>query len=412
MPESGFLKWWETQRQFSVPAIRIFVESEGMIYGRLEDGSYRSSHVGIPSDTYACNVCGPKAYVGKLETVNGEPTTLRTLQLPYDDVLGFSVAPDFLQWYKAQANTKGASLAPLKMSPSQGEYPDGQWVHLMTGLAYEQTESGFTARYNNSTQSEWLKVIGSKSLAVAIGLEANCVLRGNPAHGAGLVRAFTAWTQGGALRTQAKSNIDTAAGHLVRVFVSNPDPRPAPEGPCAFCASPANHWGTPWPLCAEAHCSAANHFHEERCQSGGVDTPETRTETLVYAKRWLEDQLAETAKQKPEGSCSFCNEPALFPNVPGTPLTCATHERAGWRLHHRLELGGVSDTPELRQEVLRHVAASDQFLRDGQREASGALTLFDEFGTERDRRGKGIAELKPPPEEIPLVGITPHYEWP
>jgi hypothetical protein len=391
--------------EYHVPRTYIFVEHEQTLYQRLVDGGYRVVLKEVKNDEQACKHVPPYAFVGKLMLFGDTPHSTLWLQCHPTEMIPVC---NFLKWYEAQTNTKGASLTPVKKGPPQPSYyPAGKWVYVTQGsLIFQQTASGFVLRYTTWLLQELLESLGHQALIVAVGGEVDDVLRGNPGHAVELIVSFRIWHD--TLRAQAKSNVDTAAGHLVFV----PAPRPAPEGSCAFCAAPANHWGTPWPLCAEAHCSAANHFHEERCQNGGVDTPETRAETLAYAKRWLEDQLAETAKQKPEGSCSFCKEPALLPNVPGTPLTCATHERAGWRLHHRLELGGVSDTPELRQEVLRHVAASDQFLRDGQREASGALTLFDEFGTERDRRGKGIAELKPPPEEIPLVGITPHYEWP
>jgi hypothetical protein len=103
---------------------------------------------------------------------------------------------------------------------------------------------------------------------------------------------------------------------------------------------------------------------------------------------------------------------------------CRTHERAAWRLTHILDIGGVSDTPELRAEVLRKVAESDRLLRQHQCEALGARTDRDYKTTRPDVYGTGIAHhasvpypdtvatMKAPPEEIPLVGSTPHYEWP
>lgn len=204
--------------------------------------------------------------------------------------------------------------------------------------------------------------------------------------------------------------------------VSNPDPRPDPEGLCSFCAAnPANHWGSnDWKICASADCSAAHHFHEERCQSGSVDTPETRAESLRYGRQWLLDQAFEDAQKKPEGSCGFC--PASGNHVARHPDCivpfCSKHEREAWRLTHRIELGGVCDTPQLREEVLRHVAASDAFLREKQCEERGARTERD-YVSRPTKRGKKLSSLElphepagKPSEEIPLVGTTPHYEWP
>jgi hypothetical protein len=118
-------------------------------------------------------------------------------------------------------------------------------------------------------------------------------------------------------------------------------------------------------------------------------------------------------KAAPIERCAFCPDPAEVP-IPGTIATCDKHEREGWRLQHRLEAGGLSDTEHARQEVLRHVAASDAFLREMQIEETGARTAWD--CSDRTRRipdgHPSLTEQKPPPEEIPLVGTTPHYEWP
>jgi hypothetical protein len=200
--------------------------------------------------------------------------------------------------------------------------------------------------------------------------------------------------------------------------VFDPDPRPAPEGLCSFCAEgPAGHWGSgDWQICASADCTVAHHFHEERCANGSVDTEATRAESLRYGKRWLIDKAVEDAKQKPEGSCAFCVGVAEPQHPECLVAVCRKHEheRAGWRLTHRVAIGGVCDTPEIRDEVLRHVAESDRFLEEGKREATGARTRLDyEWPDPYFRAHPSLTEQKPPPsEEIPLVGITPHYEWP
>lgn len=194
--------------------------------------------------------------------------------------------------------------------------------------------------------------------------------------------------------------------------VSNPDSRPAPEGHCSFCAAnPANHWGSnDWKICASADCSAAHHFHEDRCQSGSVDTPETRAESLRYGRQWLLEKAFEDAQKKPEGSCAFCAARAEERHPDCLVAVCGKHEREAWRLTHRLELGGVSDTPQLREEVLRHVEASDAFLREKQCEEHGARTEHDHGAL--GYRYPELTQQKSPPEEIHLVGTTPHYEWP
>jgi hypothetical protein len=196
---------------------------------------------------------------------------------------------------------------------------------------------------------------------------------------------------------------------------SAPDPRGTPEGICDFCAeAPANHWGCgDWKICASSDCVVAHHFHEERCSLGSVDTEATRAESLRYGKRWLLDKAEEDAQKKPEGSCAFCSVLAEPQHPECLVATCATHERAGWRLTHRLQLGGVCDTPELRAEVLRHVAADDRLLEEGKRDATGARTPLDyELTRPYQKEHPSLTDQKAPPEQIPLVGITPHYEWP
>lgn len=193
------------------------------------------------------------------------------------------------------------------------------------------------------------------------------------------------------------------------------DPRPDPTGPCSFCELPAMRWCRDTAVCAEAECNAAEFFHVERLSAGSVDTPETRAEARRYAVIYLADKAEEDAQKKPEGSCAFCPAPAEPQNPECLVAMCAAHERAGWRLTHRLDLGGVSDTPQLRAEVLRHVAASDVFLEEKKRETTGARTHRDHYDQFQTKSYPSLTERqqeRPPPEEIPLVGTTPHYEWP
>lgn len=184
-----------------------------------------------------------------------------------------------------------------------------------------------------------------------------------------------------------------------------------PTGPCSFCEERATRWCRSYAVCPSADCNAAEFFHVERLEQGSVDTPEARAETRRYAVH----RLASHEHVKREGSCAFCSSPAESQHPDCLVATCGTHERAGWRLTHRLALGGVNDTPELREEVLRHVAASDRFLEEGKREETGARRMGDYesyYGDVGTPYPQTVAGMRPPPEEIPLAGATPHYEWP
>ncbi len=241
-----------------------------------------------------------------------------------------------------------------------------------------------------------------------------------------LARLVTEWYP-----SKADAEREEQAEAILSALIPNqhPDPRPDPSGPCSFCETPAMRWCRDYAVCHTDHCNAAEFFHVERLTAGSVDTPETRAESRRYAVHYLAGQAEAEAQKKPEGSCGFCREKAETPNVEGTVATCRKHEREGWRLHYRLETGGVFDSPALRAEVLRQVARDGGLLREGQRDATGARTERDHPGTPVGLDGNTPplsewptdhlssisaprAPAKPPPEEIPLVGITPHYEWP
>jgi hypothetical protein len=111
-------------------------------------------------------------------------------------------------------------------------------------------------------------------------------------------------------------------------------------------------------------------------------------------------------KETPPLACSFCEYPAVASN--SILSTCLQHG-AALSLHAgRMEIG-LPDCPETRAETLRFV------VRDQARQAlelaqsSGFRTKVDRV---RQSTRSSIAESKASPEEIPLVGTTPHYEWP
>lgn len=187
--------------------------------------------------------------------------------------------------------------------------------------------------------------------------------------------------------------------------------------------------GAPNDWAAEYHCMARDpvtgcpcmmpaahirsRYYSQHCTMGGVFW----SDAAVAAPPSPPPSLDPPAPEEPARveRCAFCPAPAEF-SVTSTIHTCSRHSREGWRLRGRLELGGLSDTEYARQEVLRHVAARDAFLREEQREMAGARTGRD-YDLTRGPRGHlephpSLTEQKPPPEEIPLVGTTPHYEWP
>jgi hypothetical protein len=136
-------------------------------------------------------------------------------------------------------------------------------------------------------------------------------------------------------------------------------------------------------------------------------------------------QAPEPKKEEPEFvKCSFCEAPALtlnrmFGAVSGGDAglralahglhCCKEHPEA--LAHHAERIGlGLVDCPETRAESVRFSArlradiASRKAVLTGYRTqndlAKGALPTV----TERAERE--------PPEEVPLAGQTPHYEWP
>lgn len=124
------------------------------------------------------------------------------------------------------------------------------------------------------------------------------------------------------------------------------------------------------------------------------------------------ESAAPAAKQKAhQEKCGFCPEQAVVA-VSETLATCDAHTRAATRLAERLQIGGVSDSSFLREEVLRHVQESDRLLAVEQCQAVGARPAFDRQAPPTKHPPRTVATMKAPPEEIPLVGTTPHYEWP
>jgi hypothetical protein len=72
----------------------------------------------------------------------------------------------------------------------------------------------------------------------------------------------------------------------------------------------------------------------------------------------------------------------------------------------RLDSGGLGDSPGARAEVLRF----DASFRD---ELTAKLARQCDYQTYADDLGTQASSKRPEPaEEAPLVGSTPHYEWP
>lgn len=108
--------------------------------------------------------------------------------------------------------------------------------------------------------------------------------------------------------------------------------------------------------------------------------------------------------------CGFCSLPAQNPQ--GVPHCGVNGPHVGAAILHdrRLLTGGLVDCPETRAESLRFAEA-----RSAETRLAYARTI--EFRTTRDfaQGARPSLACRPPeraPEEIPLVGETPHYEWP
>lgn len=107
--------------------------------------------------------------------------------------------------------------------------------------------------------------------------------------------------------------------------------------------------------------------------------------------------------------CWFCVEPAVGGAL-GGPQICETHAPVAVIHGARLGVGGAVDCPETREETLRFWKGRRLV---GDQEAAIALG----FRTRSDlpdasRISTSLKDQKAPVEEIPLVGTTPHYEWP
>lgn len=118
---------------------------------------------------------------------------------------------------------------------------------------------------------------------------------------------------------------------------------------------------------------------------------------------------AEEKKAEPE-RCSFCENPAVV-LAPNGLRTCMVHPEALGYHAERLALGGLNDSPETRAESVRFAQAeyARKDLEDAQ--LCGFRTKMDLVPLALTVTS--LTHPKPaPPEEVPLVGTTPHYEWP
>jgi hypothetical protein len=114
----------------------------------------------------------------------------------------------------------------------------------------------------------------------------------------------------------------------------------------------------------------------------------------------------EQTEEKPAPPrCGFCPEEGLYPEHYSH---CGQHGAAAEAHAGRLKTGGLVDGPESRDESRRFAEAQRVQLEILQAQLIG-------FRTQNDR-AKGaqlaISHRPSPPEEIPAVGTTPHYEWP
>lgn len=118
------------------------------------------------------------------------------------------------------------------------------------------------------------------------------------------------------------------------------------------------------------------------------------------------------ATPSPPPTCWFCEATAIFiPN--GLPQACAAHTPEAVTYAARLSAGGLQDTPEARGEVMRFV--SEQYFANT-RFASEELCFRTASDVQSSRRRPDSSITRPVTpalaEEIPLVGTTPHFEWP
>ena len=104
--------------------------------------------------------------------------------------------------------------------------------------------------------------------------------------------------------------------------------------------------------------------------------------------------------------CSFCEHPAVASN--SILSTCMVHPEALTLHAGRMEIGLV-DCPETRAETVRFVVRDQAQKAEEIARGAGFRTGLDRTG---QAKRTSITDRREPTEAIPLVGTTPHYEWP
>ncbi len=110
----------------------------------------------------------------------------------------------------------------------------------------------------------------------------------------------------------------------------------------------------------------------------------------------------EQKKEAEKEPCSFCPNHAIAGN--SILSTCNLHAHVLVLHAERME-AGLIDCPETRAETLRFNARAESEQALTSARATG-------FRTEFDYKAPPPWVRKTPAEPVPLVGTTPHYEWP
>lgn len=120
--------------------------------------------------------------------------------------------------------------------------------------------------------------------------------------------------------------------------------------------------------------------------------------------------------------CAFCEERSTH-HVPltrdaaagvtaaGITLpVCEPHLLTGETYVHRLNGGGMVDSPEARAEVLRYMADFYAWAKLEEAKGVGFRTQLDRIPHTPSLEERSVATRQP--VEEPTAGETPHYEWP
>lgn len=147
------------------------------------------------------------------------------------------------------------------------------------------------------------------------------------------------------------------------------------------------------------------------CEGGRVLCSMWNENPHFLSSRWPKESDAPVPAPEPPAQppCIFCKTPSVA--GAGTFPACMTHLHPAALHAERLHVGGAVDCFESRAETLRFWVAQNADAAFTKAQLVGFRTQMDAVPHPKTRTS--LSRPSPStPEEIPLAGTTPHYEWP